>query len=56
MDVVTFSAMGVHIHSESDILTSRYITDTSANTATKVHLHSLGINRNNFADVSRREG
>ena len=31
------SAMGVHIHSESDSLTLRNVTDTSANTDTKVH-------------------
>jgi hypothetical protein len=48
--------VGVHIHYESDILIPRYITDTSANTATKVHFQSLRINRTNFADVSRREG
>lgn len=56
MNGVMFSAMSVHIHSESYILTSRYITDTSANTDTKVHFPSLRITRANFADDSRREG
>jgi len=45
----------VHIHSESYILTPRYITDTSANAATKVNFPSLRITRANFANDSRRE-
>jgi len=42
----------VHIHSESYILTPRYITDTSANAANKVNFPSLGITRANFPDDS----
>jgi hypothetical protein len=53
---VMFSAMGVYIHSEQDILTPRYITETSANTTSKVHFQSLRITCANFAYVSRGEG
>jgi len=56
MNGVMFSPMGVYIHSESYILTPRYITDTSAGTDTKIHFRILRITLANFADDSRREG